>query len=1094
MTDDAAAPSRILLPDAPADQRAILDLGGVACWTQDVEIDTYEPGEPDPYPAFLERRVYQGSSGRVYPLPMIETISHEKRPRTWRAVHLENAYVRLMLLPELGGRIHIGYDKVAGYDFFYRNNVIKPALVGLAGPWISGGVEFNWPQHHRPATFLPVDARIEREHGGSVVVWHSDIDPLQRMRGVHGVRLHPDSSLVELDVRLHNRTDVPQTFLWWANVAARSHERYQSFFPDDVRFVADHARRAITAFPRADRPYYGVDYPALAAERPDADRIDVYSNIPVPTSYMITDTADAFFGGYDHAADAGFVHWADPAISPGKKQWTWGDGPIGRAWDDQLTDTDGPYVELMAGVYTDNQPDFAWLVPGETKSFQQYWYPVHAIGAARQATTDAAVSVTAQSGGQRVGVLTTRAHEGVAIEIELADGATQTAEVAVGPAEPWTGDIAGEVVAVTVRVARRGEPLVRWRRRDDDAGEPWAATAPPHPADVAGSDELLLTATHLTQYRHPTRSPLPYLEEMLRRDPGDARAHTALGGHHLARGEYDLARRHLETAVERETRRNLNPRDGEAHYLLGLALERLGDADAADARLARAGWNALWAAPAALARGRLALRSGRAADALRLADAAGTIPEARRLRVLALRALGRVDEARAALDRLVDADPLDPMNALLAGRGAPIDPRAALDAGAEFARSGAFAEALAATAAPAAGPAGFGYLEPVRLILRARWADAAGEAGLARAERSSADALELGGAFPAGLDQYDALRAADDGGSTAAASMLGAWLLDAGRDADARASLERARERGAADPVTLRNLALATVRSGGPVGEAALLYETALSARPDARLVFERDLIAQLEDTDAATRLALLERHPDVLAVRDDLAVVHVGLLLDVGRLDEAWDILTTRVFRAFEGGEGAVLAAYDRAATMRARALCADGAAAAAVDLLTAGLDAPANLGEGRHPATPQAERLVALGDARLSVGDGDGAAAAWAAARATTPLAVAPRPADEATFWIGIAHTRLAEHEAADAAWRALDERADEIERAADEVDYFATSLPELLVFDLDTAERRRAAAARLRELAERGRRLAAAGKGSGPEALTATGRMDA
>ena len=332
MTDDDAAPSRILLPDAPADQRAILDAGGVACWSEDVWIDTYEPGAPDPYPAFLERRVYQGSSGRVYPLPMTDSISHDKRPRAWRAVHLENSYVRLMLLPEIGGRIHIGYDKVAGYDFFYRNNVIKPALVGLAGPWISGGVEFNWPQHHRPATYLPVDSRIEREPDGAAVVWHSDLDPLQRMRGVHGVRLRPGSSLIELDVRLHNRTDVPQTFLWWANVAARSHERYQSFFPDDVRFVADHARRAITAFPRADRPYYGVDYPALAAERQDADRIDVYSNIPVPTSYMITDTDDAFFGGYDHAADAGFVHWADRAVSPGKKQWTWGDGAIGRAW------------------------------------------------------------------------------------------------------------------------------------------------------------------------------------------------------------------------------------------------------------------------------------------------------------------------------------------------------------------------------------------------------------------------------------------------------------------------------------------------------------------------------------------------------------------------------------------------------------------------------------------------------------------------------------------------------------------------------------------------------------------------------------------
>ncbi|MCM3696912.1 DUF5107 domain-containing protein [Microbacterium oleivorans] len=1070
MTDDA--PSRIRLPDAPADQRELLEAGGVACWSEDVVIDTYEPGDPDPYPAFLDRRVYQGSSGRVYPLPMIESISHEKRPRTWQAIHLENAYVRLMLLPELGGRIHIGYDKVAGYDFFYRNNVVKPALVGLAGPWISGGVEFNWPQHHRPATFLPVDSRIEREDDGAAVVWHSDLDPLQRMRGVHGVRLRPGSSLIELDVRLHNRVDVPQTFLWWANVAARSHDQYQSFFPDDVRYVADHARRAITAFPRADRPYYGVDYPALAAERPDADRIDVYSNIPVPTSYMITDTEDGFFGGYDHTADAGFVHCADPAISPGKKQWTWGDGPIGRAWDDQLTDTDGPYVELMAGVYTDNQPDFAWLLPGETKTFTQHWYPIHTIGPVRQATTDAAVSVTCDGSRSRIGVLATRAHRTARVEVDLEGGGRESIDVAVGPAAPAVLEIAGTARAIAVSAGQT--ELVRWVRRDAHAGEPWVATAPEPPARITGIDELLLTATHLLQYRHPTRSPLPYLEEALRRDPGDARAHTMRGSWHLSRADYEAARDHLDAAVARETGRNLNPRDGEAHYLLGLALERLGERAEADRRFARAAWNAAWAAPASLARARLALGDGRPADAIRLADAAPGIPEARRLTVLALRRLGREDEAAALLQALVAADPLDPITTFLAGGETPSDPRAALDAGAEFARYGEFDAALAATGTAAVGTAGFGSIEPIRRAVRAAWADAAGVTDLAAAERAAADTLSLDGAFPAGLDQHDALVAGGAAGSAAAAGMLGAWLLDAGRDADARAMLRRARDLGGADPVVLRNLALATVRAGGRPGDAVELYEDALARRADARLVLERDLLAQLTGTDAATRLALLERHSAALDARDDLAVTHIGLLLDSGRLDDAWRTLTTRTFRPFEGGEGVVIAAYDRAACLLARRACADGRTDAAIALLTEGIDAPANLGEGRHPAAPQAERYVALGDAHRLAGDEAAARSAWERARETTPLAVAPRPADEATFWIGVAHARLGETAASTAVWDDLDARAARIEAAPDDVDYFATSLPELLVFDLDTAERRRALAGRLRTLAADGRAL--------------------
>ena len=129
---------RLKLPDAPADQT-----GPVKVWTEAVVIATYHPLPPDKNPMFLEKRVYQGSSGRVYPLPFTDRISTDAVEHTWQAVHLENEFLRIMVLPEIGGRIHAGIDKTNGYDFIYRQNVIKPALVGLAGPWISGGVEFN---------------------------------------------------------------------------------------------------------------------------------------------------------------------------------------------------------------------------------------------------------------------------------------------------------------------------------------------------------------------------------------------------------------------------------------------------------------------------------------------------------------------------------------------------------------------------------------------------------------------------------------------------------------------------------------------------------------------------------------------------------------------------------------------------------------------------------------------------------------------------------------------------------------------------------------------------------------------------------------
>ena len=1094
MTRNDDAPSRILLPDAPADQAAILAEGGVACWSEPVWIDTYDPGDPDPYPLFLDRRVYQGSSGRVYPLPMIDAVSAEKKPRRWNAIHLENAYVRLMLLPEIGGRIHIGFDKVAGYDFFYRNNVIKPALVGLAGPWISGGVEFNWPQHHRPATFLPVDARIEREDDGAVVVWHSDIDPLQRMRGTHGIRLRPGSSLIEADVNLHNRTDVTQTFLWWANVAAASHERYQSFFPDDVAYVADHARRAITAFPRADRPYYGVDYPALAAERVGADRIDVYSNIPVPTSYMITDTDDAFFGGYDHAADAGFVHWADPAISPGKKQWTWGDGEIGRAWDAQLTDSDGPYVELMAGVYTDNQPDFAWLLPGETKRFRQYWYPIHQTGPVRQATTDAAIAVDATPGGTRVGVAVTLAYDGLTVSAAIGEDEVWQWTGTLSPAAPLIQVIDARSVDATdidrVTLRHGDAVLVEWRARDSTAGEPWVATEPPAPAEIASTDELLVTATHLQQYRHPTRDALPYLREALRRDPGDTRAATALGAWHLHRGEYRHALEALESAVTRTTARNLNPRDGEPLYLLGLVHERLGDDTAADRAFARAGWNAAWAVPSALARARIALRARRAVDARDLAETAGAVPEARRLVALAdPDAAGALALAR----HLHRDDPLDAASAALARALTAVtgtsgeapdadsltlpDERTALDIGAEFARAGRLDVALAATEAPAPGAASAGRVGPLRHYLRALWLDRAGQPEAASAERRAAAVAEASLAFPAGLDQYDALRAAvlADSADATAAGLLGMWLIDAGRHADAHTALQAAADAASTDPVTWRNLALARVAATGDEDGADAALRHALDLRADARLVLERDLLAERRGLDAGARLALLDEHAPLIGTRDDLALRHVTLLLDLDRVSEAWQVLTSRHFRPFEGGEGRVIAAFDRAICAQARALLADGTPDALVEaaqLLT--LSVPAHLGEGRHPAEPALERIVLLGDVRAAQGAAEAAHDTWAGAVAPTPLAVAERPADALTFWRGVAHLRLGDTDAVETAWRMLGERAQTLRAAPDAVDYFATSLPELTVFDTGTAAARQRTADELDELAARGRSL--------------------
>jgi tetratricopeptide (TPR) repeat protein len=1009
------------LPDPPAALAETLAAGGAIAWREPVEIATYSPAAPDRYPMFFDRRVYQGSSGRVYPIPFVDRVDTESAPRLWDAVHLENRWLRLMVLPELGGRIHVGYDKTADYDFFYRNDVIKPALVGLAGPWVSGGVEFNWPQHHRPATFLPVETAIESGADGSVTVWCSDHDPFTRMKGMHGVRLRADRAVVELAVRLHNRTDDRQTFLWWANVAARAHEDYQSFFPTDVRFVADHARRALTAFPAADRPYYGVDYPARAAD--GGDQLDRYARIPVPTSYMVTDTADDFFGGYDHRADAGFVHVADRRIAPGKKQWTWGDAPFGHAWDRHLTDGSGPYVELMAGVYTDNQPDFSWLEPGETKAFVQTWYPIQRIGPVHQATADAAVRLDLEDGRARVGVAVTAVRDGARLVVTARGRRLLDEALDLSPGSPAirtaaVGDAAPEDVEV---VLSHGDAvLVRWRPRPEaPAREPWTATEPPAPERIDSVDELYLTGVHLEQYRHPTRSPLPYWREALRRDPGDARSHLALGHDALVRGEYARAEEHVRSTLARLTARNANPRDGEASYLLGLVLMRTARAEAATDAFAKAAWDVRWAGPAGVQLARLAARAGRHAEALARAsaalDARAGDSRARTVRVVALRALGRGAEADAELAGWLAEDPLDQLALALAGREGSADPRTALDVALELGAAGDRAGALRALdRVDALPPTAAGDVRPLaayhRAVLHAEEGDAAGAAAAGARGRAADPAL----CFPSGLDDHDALRAALDAdpGDTRAAALLALLLVDRGRRAEALALWRGAFAAGLRDAVAFRCAAVLAWELEGDATAARAGYDRALAEDRNARLLYERDQLLARTGAGVAERLALLERHPDLLLERDDLAIAYCRLLARAGRADEASGILTSRRFAPWEGGEGQAIAAWEEVAGRMSEAARAAGDLEAAVAHARRAIALPESLGEARHPLTDTRE----LHD------------------RLATLLEELGRPAEAA--------------EARDAAV-VSDVPPVAASLEDDDVDYFATSLPDLLLF---------------------------------------------
>jgi tetratricopeptide (TPR) repeat protein len=1080
-------------------------------------LPTYKPHAPDKNPMFLENRVFQGSSGRVYPLPFTDRIAEDPIQQAWDAVQMENDFLRVIILPELGGRIYRAQDKTNGYDFVYCNPVIKPALVGLAGPWISGGIEFNWPQHHRPSTYMPTDVEIEEHLDGAVTVWLSEHEPMNRMKGMHGVCLHPGKNYIELRVRVYNRTSDVQTFLWWANVATRVHEKYQSFFPPDAIYVADHAKRAISTYPLCSGSYYGVDYASRArngvppAERPrqylpprgmeaksgtanapgaryDPNDLSWYANIPVPTSYMCVDSREDFFGGYDHRAQAGLVHIANHHLSPGKKQWTWGNHEFGYAWGRNLTDSDAndeypPYIELMAGVYTDNQPDFSYLQPGETKYWSQFWYPIRSIGIPGHANLEAAVSLKIANDSVWVGIVTTAARPSSSVRLET--GSETLAEWIrdISPDSPLLAETkirAGLISTdLTLRVcAADGRELIRYSPIVVERGEvSRAATEPPSPEQITNADELFLTGMHLEQYRHATRQPDSYWREGLRRDPGDTRCNLALGRWHLRRGELNLAEEHLLASIARLTLRNPNPYDGESFYQLALCLSRqafiedaLRDAKSENPKIGRAydafykaTWNQSWQAASyhALAeidsaRGHWETAREHLNRALRLnADNL----RARNLSVLVLRCLGQEKEANEALAETLALDPLDCWARHLRGDDLSCDIQMRLDLVLDYARAGFYRTALEILAksppAPESGSA------PMVSYYKGWLQTRLGDVATARRAYLAAEAASSAYCFPARFEEIAILEAAIAANPLDARALfyLGNLLYDRKRHREAISRWQNSVRLEPGNAIVWRNLGIGYYNVLGQHGEARRAYEEAFRADArDARLLYERDQLWKHLGESPAKRLSELGAHLDLVRARDDLSVELCALYNQTGQPNKALAIIAQRRFQPWEGGEGQVLAQHVRTHILLGRTALATGAVAEARELFNAALSAPLNLAEAKHLLANQSDIHFWLGEACAASADSTSAREHWMAAATFKGdfQAMSVRLFSEMTFYSALSWARLGEKLRAEQLFRDLHAYADELAHTPAKIDYFATSLPTMLLFEEDLQAR--------------------------------------
>ena len=881
-------------------------------------IRTYPEPAPEDMPVYAENRVHQRSTGRPYPNKIVLNV--ERGPtvdREYTVVRLENDWLSVDILPEIGGRIFAARDKITGYDFFYRQHVIKPALIGVLGSWISGGVEFNWPFHHRASGFMPCDFQTETYPDGSVACHLSEHEPMDRMKGMFSILLRPDSAYLETRMRLYNRTELPKSFLWWENAAVPVNEQYRIFFPKDVTYVSFHYLKSRAPYPIADAcTYNGIPFTSPVD-------ISKHKNTRDATSYFSAASKYDFFGGYDEGKQCGVVHVADHHISPGKKMFTWGYNQLSRSWERALTDTDGAYAELMAGSYSDNQPNFSWLAPYETKCFSQFWYPITQIGAPDYADLHGAVTLDREENLLRMQF--TEYHDAVSVRVSDGDTILAACSVSAAPCSPVTVPVPGlsEHPHVTMTVTAEEKTLFSYTEREPDrCAIPAPISDTPSADTLADVQKLYLAGVHVDQYRDPAVYPDAYWKRALALQPDHIPSLLAMAKFSYRYCRYADALSYADRAYRAQSLFNERPESGEVSYVRGLILEALGRTDEAYDAYALAAWDGNTADRAMTRVSMLDLLRKDLSAALLHTETALSHNTKNNLavtvRVFALRALGEEADAQALTARTVSADPFaysvrfasgeEPSAVFASMCSDPV--QTTLDSVWEFARMGQeelcirLLTALDAFLPDEKTPA-FLYLT----LAYFRKKQGADVSALLR----KAAVSPVGRTYPNRAEEFAVLAAFAET-SEIASYLLGCLAYAKHRFADAEDAWLRVRKPSFAHyAVVLRCLALLKFNHSEDREGALPLMREALENAPaasHAQLLYETVILLDKSGAPAEENLTLLKNDPDTFT-RDDLVTELAKAYNRNSQPKEALAVLEARNFTPCEGGEHAIAEQY---------------------------------------------------------------------------------------------------------------------------------------------------------------------------------------
>ena len=985
-------------------------------WEGPLVIPTYELNPPNPYPALLDsqRRKWRP----VYPYAFLDSLGTEKKDKTWKAVYLENEYLKVTVLPELGGHVYSIFDKTLNRDILYSNPVMKYAMVALRGAWVSGGIEWNFPDGHTLTTVSPIDYVMRTEPDGSAAVAVGDTERVQGMQWQVILRLRPGTRVLESEVTLNNRRNVPGRYWYWSTAGAPAAPDLRFNYP--MRETYPHAFWPVFKFPIEK----GVD-------------IGRFSEVPNFLSLFARDSKRDYFGIYYEKSDWGVVHVADHRELPGKKTWTWGTDENGDVWIDKLTDGGGQYVEFQGGRF-ETQMEHQFIAAHRVEHFFEYWYGVNQMGGAwNEATRDAALRISQQ--GSRATISIAPNQKFIQAEVALANGGKQiqATKVNLDPAKPFitTVDVPTPRQPLEITLTSKdGRVLLHYRTDSPADNNPDFKPATRPIADLknpASAEQSYVEGLAFDKKSKEREARGAYFEA-LKRDPGFAPAHIALGLSFYRSGEYGTAAQHLESALVR------NKDAADAHYYLALVQRARGQyAEAEDHLLwlVRSGYRE------SLARyvlGEISLAKGDTKQALEhLRQAVMLDPrdlKARTVLAVVERLDGNVQSARTRINQVATELPIDYFalrEQYLINKAAgdsvneksaseqlrhllSREPDAVLELAFDYVAIGRNREAIDVLEdAIKAGPSGNLVVDKQRIHPLLYYTlgylfEKAGERDRARTQFALGAKGDPAFVFPHRVEEIEVLQTAvaanaSDGRT---AYYLGNVLAAKYRDKEALAAWRDAVRLDSGNTIAQRNYARALWLVSQSREEAATQYQRAISVSPnDFRLYIELDkLFAEMNATDR--RVKLLESAPAPVLAQSAAVQSLAGAYIDAGRFSDAATLLSKTTFTSGEG-EDAALGLYRKAHLGLARKYREAGDHLKSAAEFAAVTEFPRNFGVGRPAMQSQAQYYVAAAREYEAAGKRDEAERWWqrAATEELNPPSQPEEPWSENYYYKAVA-----------------------------------------------------------------------------------------